>query len=146
MTDVRTLVLRVRSPRGATDLDVLVRASGLITSAAVDGKTLDLRDYPSARDGVLRMSYNGIKLAGIELALAVHGADQNHHHRNIRWPASSPRQGHPAAFSGHDACPWYLAGPYDRHADLHVLSRSGHESRGRASCMDRRHNISIRAA
>ena len=73
--DVGTLVLRLRSPWGATDLDVLVRASGLITSAAVDGKTLDLREYPSARDGVLRLSYNGIEQAGFELALSVGAAE-----------------------------------------------------------------------
>jgi hypothetical protein len=70
--ETRTLVLRLQSPRGATDLEILVRAAGgPVVSAAVDGKPLDLRQYPSAGDGVLRLIYTGLAANGYELTLVV---------------------------------------------------------------------------
>jgi hypothetical protein len=72
--DHRALVLHLRSPRGATDLDVLVRAPGPIITVSVGGKELDLREYLPARDGVLRLSYNAIEPAGVELRLVVRAA------------------------------------------------------------------------
>ena len=69
--DVRTLRLRLSSPRGADEFQVSVAASGEIVTAAVDGRPLDLSDYSLAREGRLYLTYAGVQPAGAELTLAV---------------------------------------------------------------------------
>ena len=69
--DVRTLQLRLSSPRGADEFQVSIAAPGEIVAAAVDGRPLDLREYNLAREGRLYLIYAGVQPAGAELMLAV---------------------------------------------------------------------------
>jgi hypothetical protein len=73
--DLRTLALRLASPRGATEMHVRIDAPGEITAATLDGRELDLSEYEWAADGLLRFSYVGIPEDGFELTLAVRSTE-----------------------------------------------------------------------
>jgi hypothetical protein len=72
---VRTLALRLSSPRNAAEMRVRIDAPGEIVSATLDGRPLDLKEYDEARDGLLQFSYINIPEDGFELTLAVRSAD-----------------------------------------------------------------------
>lgn len=69
--DVRTVRLRLASPRGTSEMTTAVDAPGEIVSAAVNGRPVDLADYAPARDGDLDLIYANVEEGGWELTLAV---------------------------------------------------------------------------
>lgn len=69
--DLRTLDLRLASPRGASEMRVRIDAPGEIVAATLDGRVLDLTDYIWAADGDLKFSYINVPPAGFELSLTV---------------------------------------------------------------------------
>ena len=69
--DLRTLDLRLLSPRAASEMRVRVDAPGAIVVARLDGRELDLTDYTWAEDGLLQFNYVNIPTDGIALTLAV---------------------------------------------------------------------------
>ena len=73
--DVRTLHLRLTSPRGAYKLQAALDAPGEVVAATVDGRPFDLRDYDPARSGQLQLTYNAVPAAGVELAVTVRSAE-----------------------------------------------------------------------
>jgi hypothetical protein len=68
---LRTVDLRVASPRGAPEMRVRVEAPGAIRSATLDGRPLDLSAYDWAREGMLRLNYVNIPAEGARLTLTV---------------------------------------------------------------------------
>jgi hypothetical protein len=68
---VRTVSLRITSPRGAQELEAVIEAQGEVQTAAIDGRVLDLTDYGPAQNGELRFDYVGIDTDGIELSLTI---------------------------------------------------------------------------
>jgi hypothetical protein len=72
---VRTLRLRLVSPRGASELDTWLVAPGAIVAAAVDGRPLDMQSYPPAAEGRLLLTYAGVPPSGVELMVAVRSTE-----------------------------------------------------------------------
>jgi hypothetical protein len=70
---MRTLRLRARSPRGAPNLYLDVRAPGAVATAALDGKALDLSHWPADRRARFRLAYHAVPPEGIEVALTYAG-------------------------------------------------------------------------
>lgn len=73
--DVRTLRLRLASPRGTSEMATAVTARGEIVAATVNGRLVDLADYTPARDGELNLIYANVTDAGWELTLSVRSTD-----------------------------------------------------------------------
>ncbi len=69
--DLRTLDLRISSPRGAPEMRVRIDAPGEIVAATLDGRELDLSDYQLAADGTLQFGYTNTPPDGIKLTLSV---------------------------------------------------------------------------
>jgi hypothetical protein len=69
--EVRTLHLRLSSPRGVTEMTTAVTAPGEIVAAAIDGRPVDLSDYAPARDGEFSVIYADVLDDGWELTLSV---------------------------------------------------------------------------
>ncbi len=68
---VRTVTFRLLSPRGAVVTDIVIEAEGVIQSASIAGRPLDLGDYAPAADGELRFGYTPMPAEGVEVTLSV---------------------------------------------------------------------------
>lgn len=71
---VRTLRLRLRTPRGASMLRVRIDAGRPVLAAWLEGQTFSLNDYAMAREGQLWLNYAACPPEGIELRLQLEGA------------------------------------------------------------------------
>jgi hypothetical protein len=69
--EIRTLRLRLLSPRGAFQLGIAVQAGGEIVTASLDGRPLDLSEYRRAAQGKLNLTYTALPAEGAELLLSV---------------------------------------------------------------------------
>jgi hypothetical protein len=69
--EVRTLEMRLSSPRGTTEMATAIQAAGPILAASVDGRPLDLGDYAPAGDGELDIIYANVPATGWTLTLQV---------------------------------------------------------------------------
>ncbi|MEZ4570174.1 MAG: M28 family peptidase [Thermomicrobiales bacterium] len=72
---LRSLDLRITSPRGAPEMRVRVDAPGEIVSATLDGRELDLSDYQLAEEGTLQFGYTNTPAGGIKLTITVRSTD-----------------------------------------------------------------------
>ncbi len=72
--DVRTLRLRLSSPRGVSEMTTAISAPGEIVAATVNGRALDLLDDAAARDGELNLIYANVEGAGWELEISIRAA------------------------------------------------------------------------
>jgi hypothetical protein len=73
---VRTLRIRVNSPRGASQIFLAAQAPGPIVSATLDGRPLDLHEYEPAQRGTLDLAYAWDMGQGLDLTLAVRSAGE----------------------------------------------------------------------
>ncbi|HMM41244.1 MAG TPA: M28 family peptidase [Thermomicrobiales bacterium] len=73
--DIRTLRLRLTSPRGTSEMATAVDVPGEIVSATVNGHEVDLGDYAPAREGELTLIYANVTDGGWELTVAVRSTD-----------------------------------------------------------------------
>lgn len=73
--DVRTLRLRLTSPRGTSEMATAVESPGEIVAATVNGREVDLSDYAVAREGELTLIYANVTDSGWEMTVSVRSAD-----------------------------------------------------------------------
>jgi hypothetical protein len=73
--DVRTLRLRLNSPRGARIMVADIDAPGEVVALAVDGRRLDLRGLDWLGDGEFPVIYRNAPPAGWQLTLAVRSSE-----------------------------------------------------------------------
>jgi peptidase M28-like protein len=67
---LRQLDMRVTSPRGAPNVEVIVRNAGRIAAASVDGRAVNL-GTAAASPGELRIEYYGLPASGVRLTVRV---------------------------------------------------------------------------
>jgi hypothetical protein len=72
--DVRTLRLRLTSPRGTSEMTTVVTTPGEVVGAAVDGRPVSLDDYAPAREGEFALVYANVPAGGWELDLVLRSA------------------------------------------------------------------------
>ncbi len=73
--NIRTLGLRLSSPRGTTEMTTVVNAPGAIMHATVDGRPVDLSAYKPAGNGELSLIYANVPTGGWDLTLAVRASE-----------------------------------------------------------------------
>jgi hypothetical protein len=67
----RVVTLRIASPRGAPELEARITGGGPIIAAALNGRVLDLEGYAPATTGALQLSYVGMAIDGLTVAVTV---------------------------------------------------------------------------
>jgi hypothetical protein len=72
--NLRSLRLRLTSPRGASNLYLDIRAAGDVVAATLDGKPLDLSAWPADGRARFRLAYHALPTEGIEVGLTVAAA------------------------------------------------------------------------